>query len=259
MKRFLCLGLIFGMVLWSGSAWALSMAETTSVLLWDTLSISSTEVSVPLGTFQYTNLAATAGSSAGGMLEADPDPTFDSWDTPQVAEAPLLPFAEGYAESYPDILIVSASAAADGTTNTWAEASGDLHRSGGFTLDLDMELTFSIDYYLDSYIEFDNGEVEDASIYNSLIEISFTKDGGVLDDFHLVATDFGEGSLMLTALFEAGSYGIDAHMYSSVFASSILNDIGSGGAAPVPEPSTMVLMGLGLVGLAGYGRKRLKH
>ncbi len=29
--------------------------------------------------------------------------------------------------------------------------------------------------------------------------------------------------------------------------------------APVPEPSTIVLMGLGLVGLAGYGRKRMNR
>jgi hypothetical protein len=38
-----------------------------------------------------------------------------------------------------------------------------------------------------------------------------------------------------------------------------VNDYGVAGvsAAPVPEPGTIVLMGLGLVGLAGMGRKKL--
>ena len=43
------------------------------------------------------------------------------------------------------------------------------------------------------------------------------------------------------------------HLYSSTFTLDYEN-----GAAPVPEPSTILLMGIGLLGLVGYSRKRSK-
>jgi len=42
------------------------------------------------------------------------------------------------------------------------------------------------------------------------------------------------------------------------FAESYLTGSGLLAKSPVPEPTTMLLLGVGLVGLAGFGRKKFK-
>lgn len=63
--------------------------------------------------------------------------------------------------------------------------------------------------------------------------------------------------------FISGVNTLDFTVYNAPLGFNGINPSGlrvelSGTAAPVPEPSTMFLMGSGLAGLVGYGRKRLK-
>ena len=47
-------------------------------------------------------------------------------------------------------------------------------------------------------------------------------------------------------------------IHPTTYAHGLIADAVYSQVAPVPEPSTIVLMGLGLVGLAGLGRKKFR-
>jgi len=48
------------------------------------------------------------------------------------------------------------------------------------------------------------------------------------------------------------------YIFGFIIISTVFADNGTNNIFPVPEPATLLLLGIGMVGLAGFGRKKIK-
>lgn len=87
--------------------------------------------------------------------------------------------------------------------------------------------------------------------YNFAFSSNTYNNDGDLHEFLGIADIYHDGTLNVSI---SSWYG-DFYVASSTLTAH--GDNGTDGMAPVPEPATMILMGLGLVGLAGVSRKKL--
>jgi len=117
--------------------------------------------------------------------------------------------------------------------------------------------------YVDSLVMTSDigGSLKDGSVWYSWIDYNGTtlevrlNQSGVRPDPALLAFDINLSGLLGG---DSAYAGFGAGVGSGYGNHDILSWDYSGSAAPVPEPSTMLLLGSGLAGLLGYGRRRLK-
>ena len=138
---------------------------------------------------------------------------------------------------------------------------------GSYDTSLVYNLVYSIDdgsswSSLDFLETFTGGTVLDLAITNGTDIFSLSGDAADTS-YDVTMTFLGEysSSLSQTPVISSPYYAnlfLDWTVDGTTVFSNSLAITGGDGMAPVPEPATMLLFGSGLVGLAGYGRKKIK-
>ena len=90
-------------------------------------------------------------------------------------------------------------------------------------------------------------------------EIHFLDTGGSLHTFHFYGNEADQGNGEIRVDFGGDFLVSDAWFVTYPWPDYKDNDFSVAGftGTPVPEPATMLLLGVGLIGIAGFGRKKL--
>jgi len=248
----LILAMSFGVMGWAGSSSALIIMDkyigadpTGSYPKWETadvigadtdFDISKMEVNIVSGDLvvdiysSYLDNIGAAGTELGDLFISD-----NGWH-------PVTPTEKDYAdngERWEYAIALDDHLATSGDANLYALKSGDAYGSDIIRSHLDAAHA--------NWIYREDQEVQYGGSADALATETWSIMSGDIGDFLRIsigATGLGYDFSDLPSLgFHWGM--------------TCANDVIEGGAVPVPEPGTVFLFGVGLIGLAGFGRKKM--
>jgi hypothetical protein len=261
----ICLSL----ALTQGSANALPMAESTSVIDWESLKITTYGLTisyhdsyVSYDDNKYVNYSE-ASVRSDTAYDYDKDRKSSTTWVDTAANASITG-ASAEAKTIPSKLFASVSADADDfNSESWARASADAERWVYFDVKGDGKITLTANYYLSQQIGVNT--VNDYAYADSEVWLSLKNKstGRYEEDWIWIESELGNavgetkddnksGELKISIDYKDGQYG---YMWMGAYSKV---KVKTEAPSPVPEPASLFLFGFGLACLAGYSRKKFK-